>query len=263
MTTDMEIPSEKMQPAQPDGPEKEFSRSLLWRREGGTHGAHLVLARRNAADLESDAANWLSEREQGVLAGFRFAKRRGDWLAGRYCAKAALVAWRGGGPAKEVEVAAGVFGQPLVRDARRPGARVGVAHAAGWGAAIAFGDDHPLGLDLEAIDPERSEVIRSQMTERELTAAAAWAPDEATRLTWLWTAKEALSKALGTGLLTPLAVYEVTGIGQEGGWLTAEFSNFGQYRVRTTFFAGMAFSIVAPKRSEWDLTAAEITAALG
>ena len=40
-------------------------------------------------DLPS-ALSWLGEKEQEVLAGLRFEKRRQDWLLGRWTAKLAL-----------------------------------------------------------------------------------------------------------------------------------------------------------------------------
>ena len=57
---------------------------------------HLYWLIRTLADVPENA-DWLSGDERATLAGLRFAKRRDDWLLGRWTAKNAICAYQTGG----------------------------------------------------------------------------------------------------------------------------------------------------------------------
>jgi phosphopantetheinyl transferase len=111
-------------------------------------------------------------------------------------------------------------------------------------------EGHPIGVDIEEISPDRRETVRTQMTPSELGLAAVLEGDSDGKLMLMWSAKEALSKVLRTGLMTPFSVYEMQDLKWESGCLLGGFKNFGQYRAISFPIEGMAFALVAPKRSE-------------
>jgi 4'-phosphopantetheinyl transferase len=92
-----------------------------------------------------------------------------------------------------------------------------------------------MGIDLEGIDSTRYETILSQRSEKERKwVQAANREDTLQFATALWTAKEALSKVLCTGLMSPVQIYnlsEFTRINQ--GHYEGTFRNFGQYKTMT------------------------------
>jgi 4'-phosphopantetheinyl transferase len=99
-------------------------------------------------------------------------------------------------------------GKPFVRgrQATAPGIHLSLSHARGLvGCAIAGA---PVGLDLEALD-EHLDVDRlapHAMAEQELAAWALSPRDERVRrFLCHWTLKEAMAKALGVGMMVPLA----------------------------------------------------------
>ena len=75
------------------------------------------------------------------------------------------------------------------------------------------------------------------------------APETLRRVTQLWTAKEALSKALRCGLTCPVELLATEGAAFRGDAVTGRFRNFGQYRFESVLAGPFAFSIVLPRSS--------------
>jgi 4'-phosphopantetheinyl transferase len=100
------------------------------------------------------------------------------------------------------------FGKPCLPGT---GLELNLSHAGDWGL-VALGDRDPLGVDLEAIVPERAspEMIRAVTSPAERAAFAALpAREHAAAFFRLWVRKEAVIKALGTGLSRPLDTIDV------------------------------------------------------
>jgi hypothetical protein len=117
------------------------------------------------------------------------------------------------------EISNGERGEPLVRaddlqspssfvtgaadgGCKPPARGVSLSHVNGLGVAVAFPAGQRVGLDLELIDAKRAETVRKGVplsAEEEAWLKTTSLP-EATSLLLLWTAREALGKALGTGL---------------------------------------------------------------
>ncbi|MFM8471736.1 MAG: 4'-phosphopantetheinyl transferase superfamily protein [Limisphaerales bacterium] len=83
-----------------------------------------------------------------------------------------------------------------------PAPSVSLSHVNGRGVAVAFGVGQRVGLDLELIDAKRAETVRQgvPLSAEEETWLKATSLPAATALLLLWTAREALGKALGCGL---------------------------------------------------------------
>lgn len=62
-----------------------------------------------------------------------------------------------------------------------------------------------------------------------------------------WTVKEALSKALRTGFMSPLEIYELESMKIEARCWISEFKNFSQYQGRSFFLGHLIYSLVYPK----------------
>ena len=195
---------------------------------------------------------WLTAAEAEVHAGFRFAKRRGDWRVGRWAAKRAVAAYLGGMDVGGIEILAAEDGAPLVR---LPGGDSGpvalsLSHSHGRGFAVATSDTEALGCDLEAVAPRTSAFIQDYLTEleRDFVLAFEGAPrDEAANL--VWCAKEAALKALRQGLrLDPRGV-EVRFEDypqDDGGWTRLAVNGTGTERFSGWWrmLGGFAWAIV-------------------
>jgi 4'-phosphopantetheinyl transferase EntD len=135
--------------------------------------------------------------------GYQMAKRRGEFLAGRLCAKMALIAYGAGTgqilPAPAVlEIANDENGKPFIRitPETREVPQISITHGGAYAAALAA--QGPCGIDLQ---PHKENLLRvrekycSAAEERRLCR---FFPEMAqvARLALLWTAKEAAKKAL-------------------------------------------------------------------
>ena len=134
---------------------------------------------------------------------------RRQWLLGRIAAKDAvrLRLWElGAGPIypAEITVENDDKGRPRVRGAFRA-PHLSLAHCGGkgrsLGVGVAIAGPGPVGIDVEAVKERDAgtEEVALTAAERALLDRAP-AGDRAALFTRLWTAKEAVGKALGTGL---------------------------------------------------------------
>jgi len=152
-------------------------------------------ARVAVVPVESGNDGLLSPAERKRAMGFRFPRRRADWIAGRAAARLALREI-GGSEAGGFSVETGPNGEPIVSGASFG---VSISHAGGIAAAVAFPSERPIGIDLEpvtAIDPGLATLACNDREQE-------WLADNESLLR-IWTAKEAAVKLTGTGLRVAL-----------------------------------------------------------
>lgn len=206
------------------------------------------------AEIERGAATWLGPEEARSVATLKFAKRRNEFLLGRFAAKSAILDWIGHGALHEIDVAAGAFQQPVVHGPGNTPLGVTLAHSGDVAIALAHEQGHPLGIDLERHDPMRIEVVRTQVAPSELPADRGAVTESATYFL-LWSAKEALSKALRCGLTCPFELLATRGARVDGsGVCQGTFANFGQYQFVAWMLGDYAFAVVGSRDA--DLAAA-------
>lgn len=205
---------------------------------------------------EIPPGEFLSELEKGQAAGFQFAAKKQGFLLGRAAAKRALGALLGEPDLRQIEIHAGIYGQPLIRHPRAGSARVSVSHSHGLAVALAFPAEYPIGIDLETVSAVSAQTIIGELeaSPPELTWLATGGADAATACCVLWTAREALGKALRHGLNSPLGVLALSEIrsGGEGTW-TGRYLNFPRCRFLSRARGGRVLSLAIP--SEVDLNA--------
>lgn len=156
------------------------------------------------------ADNLLSEDEQGIFYTLRTDKRRRDWLLGRYTAKhlvQQVVQQRTGQtiPLTSFSILGRPDGSPEVIWENQPDnftCTISISHSADRAfCALVERADWPLGADVERVDGQIMGFIGRYLTaaERDLIAQTA----EGLRplyATAIWSAKEAVLKALRVGL---------------------------------------------------------------
>ena len=194
-------------------------------------------------------AEFLAPSEAAYFAGLRYLRRQQSFLLGRYAAKLALQHALEEVDLKAIEIGRGVFEQPLVShsSAKTPG--VTISHCEEIAVALAFPTGHPMGVDIERIDPDRMTAIRSQLSAVEYRWACADA-DEISLGTLIWTAKEALSKALTCGLMSPVEILNLSEFYPLGDRMWGGlFQNFGQYKFVGWIASTLAMSVVLPKKT--------------
>lgn len=217
-----------------------------------------VLAGVGAAALpliEPRAAELLVGGEAEYYGGLKFPKRRNEFLLGRWAAKSAVAAWIERPQLDAIEIVPGVFQQPVVHASQREPVAVTLAHSRSITLALATGAGHPVGIDVEDFEPQQTEVIRTQVGRREIPAAAGELENEAHRLLLIWAAKEALSKALRSGLTCPFEILAVDSPTIDStGLCTGRFVNFAQYQFAAWMSGGSAIALVLSKKADLRLT---------
>lgn len=156
-----------------------------------------------APDGEKDLGALLSPAEQEHLAALSFPKRRREWLGGRLAGKAAAL--RLAQPPVPVTLAmlsipSAASGAPLLTCPSLPAWQLpalSLTHSDRHAVALAAWTCG-CGVDLQNVTPQILRVADrfSETAERQRLREALPRMEETERLTLLWTAKEALKKAL-------------------------------------------------------------------
>ena len=234
-------------------------RSLTLRRGAETQRAVFAVASDNELSLyEADPAFLLCAGELAQWERIKFAPKRQSFLLGRLAAKSALGAMLEEPDLAALEIYAGVFGQPLVRHPRALGVDVTLSHSHGVAVALAYPAAWPAGLDLETVAPDAVAMLLAEMTLSDAEkswVAAAVTPSSACAV--LWSAREALGKALKTGVNSPLGVLSTFGIQAARSAAGAPawrggYTNFSQFQWRAQIFDERVLVLALPREIELD-----------
>jgi 4'-phosphopantetheinyl transferase len=160
--------------------------------------------------------DFLSASEIDTYAGLRFPKRRHEWLLGRWTAKQLLrrsIEAYCDLPLPAISVAADPDGAPYLAvegEGRLP-ASLSISHRAGRAfCALSPTISPSIGVDLEQIEPRSAAFVHDFFTADE--AARVWDcpdSDRDTLVTVIWSAKEAMLKALREGLRLDTRLVEI------------------------------------------------------
>ncbi|MCA9568129.1 MAG: 4'-phosphopantetheinyl transferase superfamily protein, partial [Myxococcales bacterium] len=159
------------------------------------------------ADATDDVPAYLTYDERLELTQRGTLKRQADRIAGRVAAKRALSALTGVDPL-DIRVLTAPSGEPIARVPGERDVRVSVSHRDGHAVAVAVRGAR-VGIDLEGVEP-RSESFTSQWLS---DGERALAGEDAVRTNLVWSAKEAVLKALGTGMAIAPRFVQVTALG--------------------------------------------------
>lgn len=229
------------------------TRISLHRKELSTH-AIFVWANFAAYDaLDRDRALFLHPNELAYYQRLPARKRQQSYLLGRYVAKQALVTFLETAEPTHIEVASGIFTQPVVKFPTPEPVAVSISHAGDFACALAFAQIHPMALDIEPLDTANIDTMQSQILPQELQAPQLLSIPEVTRCAVIWTAKEALSKILKCGMMSPFSIFETTELKQEASRYVGHYLNFGQYKFHAWVMNGHVISIALPKRTTMEL----------
>lgn len=136
---------------------------------------------------------YLHAQEYNYYNILKFEKRIRSYLMGRFVAKQAVAALIGEKNLTNIFIHSGIFTQPIVVSSKQ-NIQVSITHCDDFGAALAFPEAHPMGIDIEKINPNKRNVLERQITGGEKERISSCSLSYETGLTLLWTAKEALSE---------------------------------------------------------------------
>ncbi len=176
--------------------------------------------------------------------------RQYSFLAGRFAAKSAVANYGDLTEPQDILIESGIFSQPILNVNYHEPLQVSISHCGNIAAAIVFPEAHPMAVDIEDLNQDLVQAAKTQMTGREIDLISEVNLPDEVKLTVLWTAKEALSKVLKCGMMTPFKLLEVTQIEQKEHFIECQFDNFGQYKALSFIRDDSVLSIISPKPSE-------------
>jgi len=175
-----------------------------------------MLADSNQASLE--AAEILSPFELQKYSTFRFPKRRDEWLLGRRTAKAlvhSLPAYQNYS-LDQIEIRNTPEGAPYLQLPERayPAECLTISHSGALAlCALSTGLNLQIGTDLEKVEARTETFVLDYFTPAERQLVNMYkAETRAVVVTLIWSAKESMLKALGTGLRRDTRSVEVLGL---------------------------------------------------
>ncbi len=164
-----------------------------------------------APDRLARCAHVLDRPEQDRAERFLRPADRARFIASHAALRLILAAARGCAPS-EIRLNAKATGKPELVGPAGAGADFNLSHS-GSRALIGLCDAAAIGVDIEMLRPipDALRIARSHFAADEANALAALPPDVIERAFFgLWTRKEAVVKALGTGLSAALDSFSVT-----------------------------------------------------
>ncbi len=145
---------------------------------------------------------WLTENEQQLLNKYTLPKRRNEWLAGRICAKIASARWFDTSqPVRynTVDIVNSKSGRPYLKlteeDTTQPLPDISISHSGKYAGAICA--SRYCGIDIQEPNKTLQRVLEKYCHNFESALLEKLDSLEALqRLNMLWTAKEAIRKAM-------------------------------------------------------------------
>lgn len=188
---------------------------------------------------------WLSPTEFARQQTFRFPKRKQEWLSGRHTAKSLLLK-----TSKHLQncqfsdfsIENYANGSPnVIRNGEILPGSVSISHRSGFAsAAWAPNPNDKIGIDLELIEPKPASFVEDYFTLFELRNVLKQKPEDQPLISSLtWSAKEAVMKALQTGLRidTRQIEIQIPSGAESNGWKKLEISVYpGGYQSENLFW---------------------------
>lgn len=204
---------------------------------------------------------WIHPSEKQLYDRFTFDKRRNDWLLGRWTAKNLLQkTWYNGYSLNEIAILPGENRAPFVYLNGQPvSEQISISHSHGMALCATNNTGKPIGCDLEKVENRSPHFLADYFTriEREILDIKPTSLSEPAYFSLCWSAKEAVMKALRTGLsLHPLKL-EITQIEESSGlWKNISVQHLTDGRRFTGVWKldlGMVFVLISDEASSGNL----------
>ncbi len=201
--------------------------------------------------LKPFASDILHPDEMRYFTPLPAERRRISFLLGRFAAKRALRPCLEGVEFADINLVPGIFKNPVVCCPMREPWQVSITHSDAIVSAIAFPMVHPMALDVESINAEKVPAMATQIQDGERAEAIRCGLDIPSASTLLWTAKEALSKTLHTGLTCSFTLFKVHDLARiNEAELKGLYTNFTQYKFHAWIRHGCVLTMALPRRTE-------------
>jgi 4'-phosphopantetheinyl transferase len=235
-------------------PEAHHQPFLLQRAEMTFNGVFACCETSSYQNLLPQVEQILSPEELNYFLPLPAERRKISFLCGRFVAKVALASLGKERELSGVRISTGIFNQPVVSRTSAHPVHVSISHSDNLACAAAFPLAHPLALDVEQVDPKKTDIMASQSHPDELKLCADLGVTRDASATLLWTAKEGISKVLQTGMTAPFEIFRINKVEcHSTNRFTGFFSNFAQYKFEAWHLGSTMLTFVLPKRTHMQL----------
>ncbi|WP_158700731.1 4'-phosphopantetheinyl transferase family protein [Bacillus paralicheniformis] len=221
---------------------------IVFSMEDTSYHAWLCVNYGKSLEVYRNTQIFLHFKEYDYYQTLRYEKRVLSYLAGRYAAKHAVSALLGEESLERIYIKRGLFHYPIVQHEYRSNIQVSISHCEQIGAALAFDEETPMGLDVERVHVDKRVVIAGLMTGDELKMVRSMCLPEEVVLTMLWTCKEALSKVIRTGLTIAPEMLEISYCSVKESYNHCEYRHFTSFCAASFIVGNYVYSIAYPKR---------------
>jgi 4'-phosphopantetheinyl transferase len=221
--------------------------NIILNRQEKIFNASFCIIRANLPSLIENLS-MLHPAEKEYYHRLKFDRRKQSYLLGRLAAKKAVSTLAGIKNADSFHIDFGVFEFPVVKKINQ-NIQASISHCDNIGIALAFPEEHPMGLDVERINVQKADVMKSQANPAETTLLEKSEIPPIIGHTLAWTAKEGLSKIIRTGLTMDFQMAEIKSIEQDGPLYTTTFRHFNQYKAISCHSGDYICSVVLPGRT--------------
>lgn len=224
--------------------------------------AELCLCLATLFELQEQMLEFLHPEEIDYYTTITFEKRQQTYLLGRYAAKQAINNYDNKVACSDILIKAGIFKYPVVYYPSSKRIQVTISHCESMASGLAFPESCPMGIDIERIKPNNKTIIAELLTsnEKRLINSCLYITNITSTIldvnitddifyTIFWSIKEAISKVLRTGMMTPFETYAIKNIRSQDNYLLSEFDNFAQYQAMSFLLGEQVCSIVYPKQA--------------
>lgn len=219
-------------------------------REDKSFTANLCITKKSLNEIETYKDD-LHPQEHLYLGNLKYPKRKQSYLLGRIATKQAITELI---PLSKssIWIDFGIFQFPVIKSSSIQNMNVSISHCNDLGTAIAFPEEHPIGIDLEKISNDKLELLKKELIAEERILLKNNKLDDIIGYVTFWTIKEALSKIFKIGLTSELSLLSIHKVENNYPIIQTEFTNFSQYKSVSFIMNSYILSIVIPKKSNFD-----------
>jgi 4'-phosphopantetheinyl transferase len=193
----------------------------------------------------------LHPNENLYYNSLKFDLRKKSYLLGRIAAKKAILCIQEIVKVSSISVDFGIFKFPIIKCPEIKNMQVTIAHCEDIGIAIAFPEEHPLAVDIEKVDNKKTDTLKNHISVSEVSLIKQHGLSDAVGYTLLWSIKEALTKAIKTGLTADIKILEIASLNSTGHEYLCTFRNFMQYKAYSFVIGMYVVSIVLPGKTDF------------
>jgi len=165
-------------------------------------------------------------------------------------AKRAFMQWKPQEPANQINLLHGSFSQPYMSCHSIQNLSISITHCHNIGVSVSFSEEYLIGIDLEKQEERINRVVSKLLTNQERQIQNDLSTNCTIASTVLWTAKEALSKALKIGFFADMKIYEINNAVYNSGYIVSSFRFFPQFKAYSVPVKDFVFTVVLPYELE-------------